>query len=185
MTEVPFQLTEAFGIDKGKAFDDSTLGNIKSIAKIEIYQGWLVDGMETTYWMADGSKKVANHLGTGKPDHNVTIPFSATEILIGLTGKTGMPGFYGNKPYLNSISFTILDTESGEVRFEGPYGAGAKGRPYHGTVFSIVGEIKSFSGLKLSEKSDPANALTLVFPNSNTQVVSITPYINPSGPIQH
>jgi len=176
---IPLPLTEAFGIDKGKTFNDSMLGDIKAISKIALYQGWLLDGFEVTYVMADGSLKVANHLGYAKP--NATIDFASTEVLIGLTGKTGLPGYYDNAAYLNSVSFVILDKQTGKVRVEGPYGAGAKGVEYHGTVFTVAGEIKCFSGLELSEKTDPTNALTLVFPN--TQVLSIMPYINPGGPI--
>ncbi|KZO99355.1 hypothetical protein CALVIDRAFT_595964 [Calocera viscosa TUFC12733] len=173
------ELVEAFGINKGKHFNDHTLDPVR-IRSISLYEGWLVDSLEVTYVLKDGSTKTANHLGSSKA--NVTISFSPTELLVGVTGKTGLPGYYENLPYLNSVSFVILDTETGKVRVAGPYGVGGPATAYHGTVFTVVGEIKAFSGLELTEKSDPDNALTLVFPES--QVLSVKPYINPGGPIR-
>ncbi|KZT57490.1 hypothetical protein CALCODRAFT_555329 [Calocera cornea HHB12733] len=170
---------EAFGIGKGPEFDDSTLGDIKSISQIKLYEGWLVDGIEITYVLANGSTKTANHLGSATA--NVTIDFNSSEVLVGVTGKVGVSGYYDNANYLSSLSFTILDKASGKVRVEGPYGVAGPVTAYHSTVFTIVGEIKSFSGQELTEKTDPNNALTLVFPYS--QVLSITPYTNPGGPI--
>jgi len=181
MTLQPAPLYDAFGLDKGKPFDDAKLGEIEAISKIELSQGWLLDGISVTYVLKNGEHKTAHHMGTAKP--NAHIDFLSTEILIGLTGKVGLPGYYEDKPYLNSVRFIILNKQTGTVRVEGPFGAGAdKDFEYRGNIFSIVGEIKHFAGLEFHEKNgDPENALTLVFPES--QVASILPYINPGGPI--
>jgi len=88
------------------------VGDIKSINKIALYEGWLLDGFEITYVMADNSLKVANHLGSAKP--NVTIEFNTSEVLVGLTGKVGLPGYYENKKYLNSVTLVILDKQTGK-----------------------------------------------------------------------
>jgi len=151
-----------FGINKGRSFNDAAdLGPIKSIKKIEMYAGWLLDGMRTTYEMADGATKVADHLGTAKA--NVTIDFIPGEVLLGMTGKTSLPGYF-DEPYLNSLVFVILDTNSGKVRVAGPFGNGNTDLKYDGPVFTIEGVIPSFVGLELTEDSIPDNALTLVFP---------------------
>ncbi|KZT57489.1 hypothetical protein CALCODRAFT_517447 [Calocera cornea HHB12733] len=157
--------TQAFGINTGSSFDDSSLGNIKSIKQIALSQGWLVDCMKVTYNMADGSTKVGNHLGSGTP--NVTIDFDSSEVLIGVTGRLGMVGYYSNDPYLCSVSFIILNHATGKVREAGPYGAGGPSSSYtESPIFNIAGEIKCFSGKLLTESSDPTNALTLMFPTS-------------------
>ncbi|KZT57491.1 hypothetical protein CALCODRAFT_483162 [Calocera cornea HHB12733] len=170
--------TEAFGIDKGKVFHDASLGDIKSIKSIHLYEGWLVDGISITYHLQNGSTKTANHLGTAKA--NVTIDFKSSDVLVGVSGRTGLNGYYHEKPYLNSLSFTIFDHATGKVRVEGPYGVAGPATAYHGAVFAVVGEIKSFSGLELTEKDEPINALTLVFPRS--QVLNFGPHIEPIGP---
>jgi len=153
----PLILYSVFGPDVGTYFDDSNLGDIKSIRKISLYEGWLFDGMEVTYEMIDGTTKVANHLGNATA--NVSIDFLSTEILIGMTGKTGGVEFYGGEGFLNSVSFFVLDIATGKLRVEGPYGQGGPG-PYCGKVFTILSKITSFQGL---DKSGPMNELTLRF----------------------
>ncbi|EJT98367.1 hypothetical protein DACRYDRAFT_24432 [Dacryopinax primogenitus] len=159
--------TLSFGVHEGAAFNDATtLGGfpntqgIKSIKQIRLMAGWLIDGMEVTYQMNDGSTKADNHLGTGKP--NVTINFNDDEVLVCVTGKTTLPGYYQNKPYLCYLKFVIVNTASGNIRVEGPFGNGAGDAKYTGKTFSVAGPILAFAGQSISG-NEPANALTLSF----------------------
>ncbi|EJT98372.1 hypothetical protein DACRYDRAFT_24437 [Dacryopinax primogenitus] len=160
---------QAFGIDKGNAFNDAHLGNIQSIHQIRLYEGWLLDGFEVTYVLENGSTRVANHLGTATP--NAIVTFADDEVLVALTGKTTLPGYFNNDRYLNSVSFVILNTKTGGVRVAGPFGQGGPSGSYTGRAFSIAGEIKAFSGLQLTQSGSPSNALTLTFPCD--QVVTV------------
>jgi len=168
--------TLSFGVHEGTAFNDATtLGGfpqtqkIKAIKQIRLSVGWLVDGMEVTYQMNDGSTKVANHLGNSQPTKTIT--FNANELLIGVTGKTTLPNYYSNMPYLNYMRFTIMDTHTGAVRVEGPFGNGAGDAKYTGKTFAVSGPILAFAGQEHSG-GDPANALTLSFLKSEQLAIN-------------
>jgi len=160
--------TLSFGVQEGNAFNDIVaIGGfpgeqkIKGIRKIRLMAGWLVDSIEITYQLTNGQTAVANHLGSATPD--ATIDFNENEVLIGVTGKRGIPGYYSNKPYLAYVKFAIADTATGNIRVAGPYGNGAGDAKYTGPVFTVTGPIIAFSGKLLTEGSDPKNALTLSF----------------------
>ncbi|KZT57495.1 hypothetical protein CALCODRAFT_517454 [Calocera cornea HHB12733] len=167
--------TLSFGVHQGAAFDDITaiggfpaVQNIKQIKQIRFMAGWLVDSVEITYLMNDGTTKVANHLGTAKPD--VTVDFNDNELLIGVTGKTTIPGYYSNLPYLCYLQLVIMDTHTGKIRVVGPIGNGAGDAKYTGKTFAVAGPIIAFAG-QLHSGGDPANALTLSFIKSEKLAV--------------
>ncbi|KZO99348.1 hypothetical protein CALVIDRAFT_525397 [Calocera viscosa TUFC12733] len=98
-----------------------------------------------------------------------TLKFMAdNEVLIGVTGKTTIPGYYQNKPYLcylkKVFQFTlaIMDTKTGNIRVEGPIGNGAGDSKYTGQTFAVEGPVLAFAG-QTNSGGDPSNALTLSF----------------------
>ncbi|KAJ7622084.1 hypothetical protein FB45DRAFT_121627 [Roridomyces roridus] len=127
--------TSNFGGSQGTLFNDSQTasGFPKSeggvfinpqnpIQQMDIYAGWCVDAMNTTYRMSDGSTKLINRGSVQEPSPNMTrVTLNANEII------TQICGFAGNYPYyqkslLIQTTLVITDTTTGKIRTIGPLG---------------------------------------------------------------
>lgn len=94
----------------------------RPIAQIDIRSGWIVDNITITYNLANGTKSSPIvHGGTG--GGAASIPLGQYEIISSIQGKAGNHSYYG-RPYVCSISFTILDTQSLVTRTTSVYGNG-------------------------------------------------------------
>ncbi|EIM80957.1 uncharacterized protein STEHIDRAFT_67254, partial [Stereum hirsutum FP-91666 SS1] len=107
------------------------------ISKIDIFTGWIVDGITVTYDLADGTQKAVQH-GSKTVTATVTLNahyllFADTEVIADVSGMAGYHNYY-KKALVCTISFNILDTKTGIMRVAGPYGNSDKanaGQPYH------------------------------------------------------
>jgi len=172
--------THTFGIQEGAPFDDlKEVGEwpdkqlIKGIKQIRLAHDWLVDGMEITYELKSGptTTQTVNHLG-GEPFNGNPVDFGPNEVLLGVTGMEGIPGYYQNKPYLCALRFVIADTKTGEVRVAGPYGYNAPAGTYTGPAFTVSGPLIALAGSVKTGGTSPATAISVSF--FRTEVPGVT-----------
>jgi hypothetical protein len=91
------------------------------ITQIVVRSGWIIDNLTVTYKLINNSTQSVSHGGTGGGVH--TIILGLHEIVSSIQGKAGIHSFY-HRPYLCSVSFTILDTVTLATRTTEIFGNG-------------------------------------------------------------
>jgi hypothetical protein len=108
-----------FGGPGGGAFEDpGPVPELSRILRITVRSGSLVDAIETTYLLPDGTTQTFSHGGGGGTA--TEIHFNTGEQIIAVVGRSG--------PYLDNIAFLTEDPR-GLRRTHGPFG-GQGGAPF-------------------------------------------------------
>ncbi|KAF8142971.1 hypothetical protein K438DRAFT_1736690 [Mycena galopus ATCC 62051] len=127
--------TSNFGGSQGTLFNDNqdasgfpnSAGNVfidpqHPIQQMDIYAGWCVDAITTTYRLSDGSTKVIKRGSSVSGSANLTsVKLNANEIVSQICGFAGNYQYY-NQSLLIQLSLVVTDTSTGAVRIIGPLG---------------------------------------------------------------
>ncbi|KAJ7154329.1 hypothetical protein C8R43DRAFT_1000858 [Mycena crocata] len=138
--------TSNFGGAQGTRFNDSEdasnfpnsdpglmIDPQRPIKQLDISAGWVVDGINTTYRMSDGSNKAIRR-GSAANANSKVVNLNDNEIVAQICGFAGNYPYY-KKSLLIQVSLVILDTQTGALRIEGPFGGG--NGTADGAVFSV------------------------------------------------
>ncbi|KAJ2932468.1 hypothetical protein H1R20_g4608, partial [Candolleomyces eurysporus] len=131
-----------FGDNKGNQFNDLetvigipsnvTINVDKPIKSITVMWGYVVDGIEITYSESDSAATpttVSHGTSSRCLDTNLNkseINLGATENIIAVSGVQGISE-WGLR--ILKLSFVIYDSNTGDVRTEGPFGGGEGDSP--------------------------------------------------------
>ncbi|GJJ07922.1 hypothetical protein Clacol_002128 [Clathrus columnatus] len=115
--DTPFNDLEALGWPATSPLDIN-----HPITTIEVLYGYVVDALNITYQLADGTTKLIKH-GAQSGGDTAVVHLGADEVLVDVYGKTGYH-FYYDKFLVCQISFVILNTKTAAVRVFGPIGNG-------------------------------------------------------------
>ncbi|EPQ53680.1 lectin [Gloeophyllum trabeum ATCC 11539] len=137
--------TQLVGGTDGDIFHDgSALGGWPAMQKIDmahpirqidIFSGWIVDGVTVTYQLQGGSTAKGAH---GTSSTRSTVKLSDKETLLAVVGRAGNHSYY-KRSVVHQLTFVILDTSNGKVRQEGPFGN--EDASNQGEVFHVSGPI--------------------------------------------
>jgi len=133
--------TSNFGGSQGSPFNDAqaiskwpselTIDPARSIAKIEVRAGWVVDSITTTYRLIDQSTQTIKH--GSDPSAGTVVELNPDEILDSIYGFAGYYPYY-KESLVITIGFTIFNTATSTTRIAGPFGGNnghADGQVYH------------------------------------------------------
>ncbi|KAJ7458325.1 hypothetical protein B0H11DRAFT_2061720 [Mycena galericulata] len=138
--------TSNFGGAQGTRFNDSeeasgfpaSQGGIfidpqRPIKEMEIFGGWCIDAIKTTYRMSDGTTKTIQH-GSAVSANLTRVALGEHEIISQICGFAGTYPHYQCSTVI-ALTLVITDTVSGLVRIVGPIG-GWNGNA-NGQFFSV------------------------------------------------
>ncbi|KAI0688950.1 hypothetical protein C8Q76DRAFT_803399 [Earliella scabrosa] len=113
------------------------------ITEIIVYHGWIIDGFQVTYQLANGGTTTIQH-GSGADPRRTTsqVTFGANEVLVGVFGRAGFQTYY-RRDMINELNFAIYDKATGTLRVAGPFGNGNNSN--QGTLF-YSSDVMAFGG---------------------------------------
>ncbi|KAJ6482644.1 lectin [Mycena sanguinolenta] len=139
--------TSNFGGAQGTSFNDNeavtnfpntdpglTIDPVHPIKQMDIYGGWVVDAISTTYRLSDGTTKVIKRGSNQSADNLQSVVLNDNEIISQICGFAG-PYQYYNQSLLIQVQLVIFDTKTGAVRVAGPFGG--TGGLASGQLFSV------------------------------------------------
>ncbi|KAJ7246885.1 lectin [Mycena haematopus] len=139
--------TSNFGGANGTYFNDNqaatnfpytdpglTIDPVHPIKQMDIFAGWVVDTITTTYRLSDGTTKVIKHGSTQNNNNLNSVVLNDNEIISQICGFAGNDLDYNNS-LLIQLKLVIFDTHTGAVRIAGPFGGGHG--VSQGKVFSV------------------------------------------------
>ncbi|KAJ7808588.1 hypothetical protein B0H14DRAFT_3761458 [Mycena olivaceomarginata] len=139
--------TSNFGGAQGTSFNDNeaatnfpntdpglTIDPVHPIKQIDIYGGWVVDAISTTYRLSDGSTKVIKRGSNQSADNLHSVVLKDNEIISQICGFAG-PYQYYNQSLLIQVQLVIFDTQTGAIGVAGPFGG--TGGLASGKLFSV------------------------------------------------
>ncbi|GJJ07936.1 hypothetical protein Clacol_002143 [Clathrus columnatus] len=127
------------------------------ITVIEVRHGWVVDALNITYKLKDGTTKQIKH-GAESGGNSTVIQLSEDEVLADISGKAGYHSYY-KKALVCQLSLVIFNEKTSTFRTVGPLGNGDNTN--QGAVFHDAGTL-AFAGYETSGAQTGISGLSFI-----------------------